>query len=278
MTIRALASPLTLPDLVRGYLSLLNRSLRANFAYRATTVMGLVTAALSYAITIMVWRRVYAENPGNLAVPREDMYAYLALAFCLNYAVSINVEMRIGQRIRMGLVATDLLKPVDFQVAQGFQSLADALFNATLALCVFACTYLLLGPSVLPATGASLGGFAASLLLAFVLQYSISFLFVQGAFYTYSGYGIFASRIAMHQTFSGVAAPLTLYPPVLKSIGAWLPFQHVIYTPIRIYTGELQGASVFEALGRQALWIAALFIVGRLVMKHALRQFEIQGG
>jgi ABC-type uncharacterized transport system permease subunit len=275
---RPLAAPLSLPDLLRGYVSLLNRSLRANFAYRATTVMALATAALSYAVTIMVWRRVYAENPGNLAVPREEMFAYLALAFCMNFAVTINVEMRVGQRIRMGLIATDLLKPVDFQTAQAFQSVADGIFNATLGACVFASTWILLGDSVLPAGGTALAGFAVSVLLAFLLQYGISFLFVQGAFYTNSGYGIFASRVAMHQTFSGVAAPLALYPPFLKTLGAWLPFQHVIHTPIGIYNGTLAGPAMFAALGRQALWIAGLFLAGRLIMGHALRQFEVQGG
>lgn len=275
---RPLARPLGTLDLMRGYLSLLNRSLRANFAYRATTVMSLVTAVLSYAVTIMVWRRVYAENPGTLAVPSGEMFAYLALAFCMNFAITINVEMRVGQRIRMGLIATDLLKPVDFQAAQAFQSVADGIFNATLGAFVFMGSWALLGASVLPASPSALAGFLASVLLAFLVQYGISFVFVQGAFYTNSGYGIFASRIAMHQTFSGVAAPLSLYPPLLKSIGAWLPFQHVIHTPISIYNGTLAGPALGKALAMQALWAAGLFFVGRLVMGHALKKFEVQGG
>jgi len=276
--IRALSRPLSPLDLAKGYLSLLNRSLRANFAYRSTTVMGLLTAALSYALTMLVWKCVYDENPGTVTIPHAQMFSYLALAFCVNYAISMNVENRVGQRIRMGLIATDLLKPVDFQTAQAVQALADGLFNSTLGVCVFACSYLLLGPSILPASPSALGAFAVSLLLAFLIHYGICFLFIQGAFFVNNGYGIFAARFALHQTFSGLSAPLTLYPPVLKTLGAWLPFQHVIYTPISIYTGALQGQAVFLALGRQALWALALFLGGKFLMTKALKQFEVQGG
>jgi ABC-type uncharacterized transport system permease subunit len=114
--------------------------------------------------------------------------------------------------------------------------------------------------------------------LAFVVQYSIVFLFIQGAFYTYSGYGLFASRIALHQTFSGLQAPLILYPPILLVIGRWLPFQHIIYTPLSIYMGRVEGTQAMSLLYEQALWAFGLYVVGHFTLRKALGQLEIQGG
>jgi ABC-2 type transport system permease protein len=275
---KPLAVPLTYPDHLRSYATLLGRALRANFAYRSSTVMGLVTVALNYAVTLMVWSSVYAEDSASLTVPKAEMFPYLALAFCLNYALMMNVQTRVGQRIRMGLIATDLLKPVDFQLAQAVQALSDGFFNATLAAAVFACAFFVLGPAIFPASATALLGFTCSVLLAFLLHFGISFLFIQGAFYIYSNYGIMVSHGALHMTFSGVSAPLTLYPHVLRAVGAWLPFQYVIYVPISIYRGQITGADIPRALGMQVLWIFLMFGVGRFVLTRALKQFEIQGG
>jgi len=276
--LRPLAAPLNLRENLFGYFSYLNRALKANFAYKATTVVGLFTAGLTYGITVLVWNHVYSSKGSTLTLPKQEMFAYLALAFCLNYALTINIDQRVGQRIRLGLIATDLLKPLDFQLSQAVQALSDCLFNSFIGLGILAIVCYLLGPMILPKSPAALGFFLISLFLAFMVQYSIVFIFIQGAFYTYSGYGIFASRIALHQTFSGMQAPLFLYPPILLSIGRWLPFQHIIYTPIALYMGKVEGNAAWSLLGEQALWALGLYIAGNLIMRRALRQLEIQGG
>jgi ABC-2 type transport system permease protein len=276
--VKPLAAPLGMRESAWGYIALLNRALKANFAYKGSTLIGLFTAALTYAITLLVWRHVYAQKNGTLSISADQMFAYLALAFCLNYALTINIDQRVGQRIRLGLIATDLLKPLDFQMSQAMQSLSDCLFNGLIGTLVFATAYCFLGNSLLPHSLGSFLFFIPSLILGFWIQYSVVFLFIQGAFYTYSGYGIFSSRIALHQTFSGLQAPLTLYPPVLRSVGNWLPFQHIIYTPIALYMGQARGLEAWRLLGWQALWAAGLYWAGQWVMKKALSQLEIQGG
>jgi len=190
----------------------------------------------------------------------------------------MNIENRIGQRIRLGLIATDLLKPVDFQLSQALQCLSDGIFNGALGLVVFVFGYFFLGPEVLPHSLPAFGLFLISFFMAFLVMYSICFVFVQGAFYTYSGYGIFASRGALHQTFSGMSAPLALYPPLFNTIGLWLPFRHAIYTPVSIYMGWVQGREAVDLLFQQAAWVAGLSLLGRFLMVKALKQLEVQGG
>src|SRR5579872_2178996 len=113
MTMRPLAAQLTFTETVKSYASLFVWSLKASFAYRASTVTSLITAIFLYAVPLLVWRQVYAQNPNSLSVPKQQMFPFLLLACCVNYALGMAVEFRIGQRIRSGLIATDLLKPVD---------------------------------------------------------------------------------------------------------------------------------------------------------------------
>ena len=274
---RPLQPQLTPVEMLRSYASLFVRSLKASFAYRASTVTSLITAVFMYAIPMLVWHQVYAQNP-DLAISRAKMFPYLLLAGCVNYALSMSVEFRIGQRIRQGLIATDLLKPVDFQISQGIQSVSDGLFNGSLGIVVFFCGFLALGRDILPAGPLSCLLFILSFLLAFLIQYLVCFVFVQGAFYTYSGYGTFAARAALHQTFSGMVAPLSFYPAFLKTAGEWLPFRHTIYTPVSIYMGWVRGPQAAGLILQQLAWAAGLFLLGRFLMVRSLKQLEVQGG
>ena len=39
---------------------------------------------------------------------------------------------------------------------------------------------------------------------------------------------------------------------------AWLPFEHIAYTPLQIYLGKLDRAAALRALATQWLWVIAL--------------------
>jgi ABC-2 type transport system permease protein len=269
---------LTLRDELRSYTALFVRSARANFAYRQSLLPSLLSAGVAYAVPVLVWRHVYAMNPHSLSVPSSAMFPYLLLAGCLNFALAMNVESRMGQRIRTGMIATDLLKPVDLQLAQASQALSDGVFNAFLCVPIALVAYVTLGDGLLPASAVALLAFVLSAVLAFLILFSISFLFVQAAFYTYSGYGIFAARTALQQTFSGLSAPLALFPAWLRDTSEWLPFRHTIHSPISIYLGWIQGAALLRTLALQVAWLLLLFGLGRWALTRALRRLEIQGG
>jgi ABC-2 type transport system permease protein len=274
---RALQPALTFTESLASYGSFFIRCLKGSFAYRATTITNLLTTATAYSITIMIWRQVYTQNSA-LTIPKQQMFVYLLLAGCINYALGMSIEFRIGNRIRTGQIATDLLKPVDFQISQGIQSISDGFFNGAMGIIVFLCGFSVFGTQVFPASASALGLAVVSFLLSFMIMYGIGFLFVQGAFYTYSGYGIFASRNALQLTFSGVSAPLDYYPPLLRTITEWLPFRHTIYTPISIYLGWAKDNDAYSLLLQQTAWVLGLFMVGRLIMKQAIKQLEVQGG
>lgn len=275
---RALQPQLNFSENLKSYGSLFGRSLRASFAYRGSTVTSVLTAMVVYAIPMLVWRQVYSQNPTGMAIPAAQMFPYMLLACCVNYALSMGIEWRIGARIRTGLIATDLLKPIDFQISQAIQCLSDGLFNGILGMVVFGCGYLFLGPNVLPASPASFGLFLVSFLLAFLVMYGICFIFVQGIFYTYAFYGVLTARGSLHLALSGLSAPLSVYPPFLQTLANWLPFRHTVYTPVSIYMGWVQGQEALILLLQQAAWVLVLFVLGRLLMLHSLKQLEVQGG
>lgn len=263
---------------LRAQIALFVRATRVSFAYRPAIVMSMLTAGVGYAVPMLVWRYIYTVRGELLAVPARTLFPYLLLAGSLNFVFTLGVDSRIAQRIRMGLIATDLLKPVDFQLTQLTQALSDVLFNVTMVLPFLGLAYALWGAEALPPGAGALLAFGLSVVLALLIQFALSFIFVQTAFVTYSNYGIFVARNALHQAFSGLSAPLALFPPALYQVSQYLPFCHTIHTPISIYLGEIRGPALAAALLTQAAWALGLLVLGRLVLRLSLRSLEIQGG
>jgi ABC-2 type transport system permease protein len=262
----------------RAQAALFVRAARTSFAYKPAIVVGFLTVALGYLIPMLVWRHVYVRHGASLALPASELFPYLLLAAALNFCAFMNVESRISQRIRLGLIATDLLRPVDFQLMQLVQSLADVVLNLTLVLPFLVLAYVLWGSAALPHDGVALLAFLASSGLALLIQFGIAYIFVQITFVTFSNYGVFVARNALQQTFSGVSAPLVLFPPALRSTAEQLPFCHTVHTPVSIYLGWTPRAEIASALLVQLGWAVALMLCGRALLGFFLRHMEIQGG
>lgn len=263
---------------LRAQAALFVRATRTSFAYKPAMLLGMLTVSIGYVVPMLVWRYVYAERGQTLAMPSQQLFPYLLLAASLNFCFLLGVEWRVGQRIRMGLIATDLLRPVDFQLTQLTQALSDLLLNVTTVLPFIGLAYALWGEAALPHDLRAFLGFLVSAFLALLIHFAMSFIFVQTAFVTFSNYGIFVARNALQQAFSGISAPLVLFPPALRGVAESLPFCHTIHTPVSIYLGAISGAALGESLLVQAAWAFGLLLLGRSLLKISLRYLEIQGG
>jgi ABC-type uncharacterized transport system permease subunit len=257
----------------RAYVGVFKSAFSAHLAYAAAVWISLVATAVGFAFTLLVWSFVRGGMDRD-----PPLFAYLTLAFMANFTMTMGAERYIGERIREGLVATDLLKPVDYVWMSFFQAVSDSVFQGFFALVVFAVAYGRLGAALLPAGPLALAQGVLSLGLACIVQFHLSFLFTQLIFYTHNNYGPFVTRLSLHQVFSGVFAPLDLYPGLMGGLAAWLPFRHVIYTPCAIWLGRLGGNDAWRALGAQALWALGLMLAGRSIFAAIRRHLTIQGG
>ena len=59
---------------------------------------------------------------------------------------------------------------------------------------------------------------------------------------------------------------------------AWLPFEHIAYTPLQIYLGNLDRAQALQALGIQWLWVVVLLVLAHLWWNRCLGSITIHGG
>jgi ABC-2 type transport system permease protein len=64
----------------------------------------------------------------------------------------------------------------------------------------------------------------------------------------------------------------------MQTLMNYLPFEHIAYTPLRIYLGKIDGIEIGRVLGIQFFWVAVLFAAGHWFWNAMSRKITIHGG
>jgi ABC-2 type transport system permease protein len=257
---------------------LAEKTARTRLTYRLSTLLALLASGVAYSVILLVWLEVYRRNPNPGPLPLPKMLAYLVTAFVTSEIMSLAVDFRVLLRVRMGLIATDVIRPLGFVTFQMAQAVGDLFVNVLFALPIFGVGLWFIGGGLLPPSVGSAALGIVSGALAFFVAFGVTFLIVQAIFVLHSGYGVITAKVALHQVFSGLSAPLVMFPEALRNVAVWLPFRHVIETPVSIWLGQARAVEIPRLLLGQALWGLALVGTGSLLFGAVMRRHQVQGG
>jgi ABC-type uncharacterized transport system permease subunit len=267
---------------LRAHLELGRLQAATVFTYRLDYVFGLIGVVLQVFLLKLVWTSVYADQgavstPDAGSISLSTQVAYSTLASVQYWLLSPWAFTSIGDRIRDGKIAVDLVRPVPFLE----QTIAGQV-GATFAMAPFALVTLpvaiLVGGAEGPASPAAFGGYVVSLVMAYAISTLLNTLVGLVCFWTLEVQGIFMIYRMVGQFFAGALVPLWFMPDWLRGLATLLPFQATTYTPLAIYLGRVDGSRLSFSLALQALWILAILLVMRLVWSRALRLVIVQGG
>ena len=97
-------------------------------------------------------------------------------------------------------------------------------------------------------------------------------------FYSNSIWGMQILRKAIISIFSGIIAPLTLFPQWFQALSNFLPFKELIYTPINIYLGQISLNEIGIIIIKQMIWGILLYMLAKFFFNHAVKKVTINGG
>ena len=97
-------------------------------------------------------------------------------------------------------------------------------------------------------------------------------------FYSNSIWGMQILRKSVTSIFSGIIAPITLFPQWFQVIANILPFKDLVYTPINIWLGNITMQEILFVIIKQIIWGIILYIVSKLFFNHAVKNITINGG
>ncbi|HET9588559.1 MAG TPA: ABC-2 family transporter protein [Anaerolineales bacterium] len=246
---------------------------RFDFWLRVSTIL-----LLMYSIR-WVWVALYAQRPSAFGVSLEQMVTYGVLSMAvLNLFYSFGVQYYISEQVRSGAIDLDLLKPLDFHIHMLARSAGEMLFRLFIMIIpAILCGYLFFGLQP-PVT--SLAGllFAVTLLIGYLISFHLGFLLGTLSLVTLEVHSIDWAFDALMRLFSGQLVPLWLFPGVLGTLAALLPFGSLLATPLSIYTGVLRGDAILPAIALQLFWLAALALISRWLWGRVQAGIVSQGG
>ena len=248
-------------------------------AFRLRYYTGIVTYLINVTVYYFIWKALYASDPNFAAgFGFEEMVTYVAVGWVIRSVYFNNIDQNMATDVLEGNIANTMLKPVSVQTIYVGQALGEAFFRLIMLTVPAGVAVTLVFPVQGPANPRAFGLFLLSLAASVVLTGALNFIVGCCAVRLKSILGLLRAKFYVQELLSGLLVPMTMFPPALQTVLAWLPFQHIAYTPLRIYLGKLEGAAALEALSVQALWAVALLALGSRFWHVMARKITIHGG
>ncbi len=248
-------------------------------AFRLRYYAGVVTYLINVSVYYFIWKALYAADPEfaqgfNFA----EMATYVSVGWVIRSVYFNNIDSNIATDVQSGNIILTMLKPTTVLARYLGQALGEAGFRLVLLTLPTALLISLIFPVQPPADWLSAVVFLPALAGSVLLTGALNFLVGAFSLVMTSILGLLRAKFYVQELLSGLLLPMTMFPPVVQSVLAWLPFQHVAYTPLRIYLGKLTGVEMLTALALQWAWAAALLALGSWLWGRLERDTTIQGG
>jgi ABC-2 type transport system permease protein len=267
------------------YLAVLRARFLLTLQYRAAAAAGFATQAWFGVIMVMVLAGFYhGAGRAPLSLSQAIGYVWLGQGFLVLLPWAADPE--VSDMVVSGAVAYERLRPLDTY----FYWYARALAWTLARVLPRATPMFLLAGLILPLVGlgawslhppASLSAaalFAASVTLTFFLSAAITLLINVIVVLSLTARGANTLVAPIVNLFSGLVAPLPLFPAWMRGFLFLQPFAGLADIPFRIYVGQLTGPMALAGLALQALWVVMLVALGHSLLNRAMGRLQVQGG
>lgn len=247
-------------------------------AYRLRYYTGVISYMINISVYYFIWKAIFTHSQDIEGYDLSDMVTYVCVGWIARSFYYNNIDREIAGQVTEGRIATELIKPIHYPLSHISQALGESTFRLILFSLPISAIAMLIFPLKLPSSPTHLFLFLLSTFLSFLIFAEINFLVGLCALGMKSILALIRAKYFLVELLSGLLIPISFFPPQLQSLSRALPFQHISYTPLRIYLGKLQGESLIMALVLQGFWVVGLYALGNLFWSLAVRKISIQGG
>lgn len=253
-------------------------------AFRLRYYTGILTYLINVTVYYFIWKAVYAPSVGHAAgasiggYDLSQMLTYVAVGWIIRSLYWNTIDQDMAYEVIDGKIAMDFIKPVSIQWMWICRALGESAFRLIMLTALTSVAIAIIFPVQPPASWANFGLFVVAVIGSVLLMAAINFMIGTCAIPLTSILALIRAKYWLIELLSGLLIPMTYFPVPLQKIAAWLPFEHIAFTPLQIYLGKLNGAAAVRALAVQWLWIAALLWLGDLWWTRATRKITIHGG
>jgi ABC-2 type transport system permease protein len=247
-------------------------------AFRLRYFTGIITYTLNVTVYYFIWSAVYHPGQSIAGYNLQQMITYVSVGWIIRSFYTNTIDQEMAYEVIDGKIAMDLIKPVSVQWMWICRAIGESAFRLGLLTLPTAFLVALVFPVQGPASREDFLLFAVAVLGSFFLMSAINFMIGTCAIPLKSILALIRAKFWLIELLSGLLVPMAYFPEKMRAVLAWLPFEHIAYTPLQIYLGKLDRAHALRALGTQWLWAVGLLALADVWWARSLRRITIHGG
>jgi ABC-2 type transport system permease protein len=247
-------------------------------AFRLRYFTGIFTYLINVTVYYFIWRAVYGPGQSISGFDLGQMLTYVSVGWMIRSFYWNTIDQEMAYEVLEGKIAMDLIKPVSVQWMWVCRAMGESAFRLVVLTLPTAAIVALIFPVKPPASLAFFGMFALAALGSFFLMCGINFMIGTSAIPLNSILALIRAKTWLIELLSGVLIPMTFFPGRIRAVMAWLPFEHIAFTPLQIYLGKLNYREAWLALATEWAWVVVLLALGGYWWSQATRKITIHGG
>ncbi len=247
-------------------------------AFRLRYYTGILTYLINVTVYYFIWQAVYFGGEPIAGYDLGQMITYVAVGWIIRSFYWSTIDQEMAYEVLEGNIAVTLIKPVSVQWMWLARGMGESAFRLGMLTAPTALTITFIFPVQGPASGKHVALFISAVLGSFFLMGAINFLIGTCAIHLKSILALIRAKYWLIELLSGLLIPMTFFPETVRTILAWLPFQHIAFTPLQLYLGKLELPDALLTVLTQWLWAAVLLGLGQQWWKRTVRRITVHGG
>jgi len=240
--------------------------------YRAEMVLWALSGTLPI-ILMGVWGQAAAT--GSFDYTSVDVVRYFVGVLLVRQLTFVWVIWEFEDHVVRGLLSPGLLRPIDPAWNYVANHLAERIVRLPIVLLLIGlCFWLHPGSFFIPTwQQATLG--LLTIALVFACRFAMQFLLATSCFFNERASSLESLSFICYAFFSGMLAPLDLYPPLVQQVAYYTPFPYFVFVPASLLAGR--EVDVVHALLVISGWTIGLIAVQRWAWRKGLAHYSAMG-
>jgi ABC-2 type transport system permease protein len=247
-------------------------------AFRLRYFTGIITYLINVTVYYFIWSAVYRAGIPIAGYNLSQMITYVSVGWIMRSFYWNTIDQEMAYEVIEGKIAMDLIKPVSPLWMWLCRAMGESAFRLGLLTAPTAIVVGFLFPVSAPSSGMNFFLFFMAVVGSFFLMGAINFMIGTCAIPLKSILSLIRAKFWLIELLSGLLIPMTFFPIKVQRVLAWLPFEHIAFTPLQIYLGKLDTRHALLALATQWVWVIVLLVAAHLWWERATLKITIHGG
>jgi len=261
---------------MKKYIVVLKMSFERAVEYRFRAFAWIIIDLVFPTVLAVVFATVLGPGQKVFGFGRSELILYFMLVGFFRSIVNTHNEENVNKHIKEGKISNFLTKPVSYFLFSLCTQVGWNLHKLLLNIPVFILWFIIFSQFI--NLDLKVNAYLLALPILIVLALFCDFCYTSAlsmvSFWLIESFSIFNLSSALIYVFAGSLMPIDLLPIPVQKVSQFLPFQHIIYSPVKYSLGLLSPDSLMISLLNLCVWSASFTLIYKFLWRRGLKVYE----